>query len=135
MLSICTGGIPMWCPASWTVQSCLAGQPLLDNKVLSGRNILWTDWGVKSHQGSLSSKLSIPPPHPPRHGERPKMILSFSCLLPSNDAPRLSKQSFELHDKHTSPLLSPSVGPCHKPAHTQFSAAQPSCSSQTLHAH
>lgn len=44
-------------------------------------------------------------------------------------------ERFQLYDKHTRPLLSPSVTPCHKPAHPQFSAAQLSHSSQTLHVH
>ena len=54
---------------------------LLDNKVLSGRNILWTDWGVASHQGSLSSEPEIPTsPHPPGHGQRARADFVFLLL-------------------------------------------------------
>lgn len=91
---------------------------LLDNKVLSGRNILWTDWGVASQKGSLSSEPEIPASSSSQTWTRAlSRFLSFPCLPPIGDAPGLSKLSFRLYDKNTRPLLTPSQIPCHKLTH------------------
>lgn len=81
---------------------------LLDSKVLSGRNILWT--GSSIYSGFLElwtwdSCLIFPD-----MGKGSELILSFPYLPAMSDGPGLSTL-FKLSDKHTRPLLSLSLIP------------------------
>ena len=84
---------------SWITRSSLAG-------TFFGQTGEWN-----RIRAPWAPSWQFPPPHPPRFGQRPKLILSFFCLLPSNDAPMLSKQSFELYDKTWGPCFPPVSAP------------------------
>ena len=84
---------------SWITRSSLAG-------TFFGQTGEWN-----RIRAPWAPSWQFPPPHPPRFGQRPKLILSFFCLLPSNDAPMLSKQSFELYDKTRGPCFPPVSAP------------------------
>lgn len=90
---------------------------LWNNKVLSGRNILWTDWGVAPPKGSLSSKPEIPVSSFSQIRVR---ALSWFHLSPA-DQPSAMLQGFQ----HSPISMISTQGPCfpclmscHKPTHT-----------------
>lgn len=90
---------------------------LLDNKVLSSRNILWTAWGVAPPKGSLGSKPEIPVSSFSQIWVR---ALSSFHLSPA-DQPSAMLQGFQ-HSLNSMISIKgpcfPRLMSCHKPTHT-----------------